>query len=88
MTDLLQKAIEALQTIEALSEEAQNTVAADVLRRVQAAKTNGTSTLAWGPRWRDLSPTQRAAEFKQWAERHQGGPGLPVEATHRDTIYD
>jgi hypothetical protein len=35
-----------------------------------------------------LTPAQRAAAYRQWADSHFGGPGLPDAAFNRDSIYD
>jgi hypothetical protein len=37
---------------------------------------------------RNLPPAERAEDLKQWATRHERGPGLPNSATGRDAIYD
>ena len=37
---------------------------------------------------RNLPPAERAADLERWAASHERGPGLPISATTRDTIYD
>jgi hypothetical protein len=44
----------------------------------------------WGPRWAKMRPEERLEDFDAWMHRleERGGPGLPLEAISRDTIYD
>jgi hypothetical protein len=37
---------------------------------------------------RNLTPSERAEELKQWAASHDRGPGLPNSAIGRNAIYD
>ena len=38
--------------------------------------------------WQQASAPERAADILQWAESHRQGPGLPDQATTRESIYD
>ncbi|HEY0548899.1 MAG TPA: hypothetical protein VGF13_04800 [Verrucomicrobiae bacterium] len=40
------------------------------------------------PFWKTATPQQRAERFRQWANSHKSGPGLPNSAFGRDSIYD
>jgi hypothetical protein len=40
------------------------------------------------PFWATATPEQRKRAFLEWVASHRGGPGLPDEALHRDTMYD
>lgn len=51
------------------------------------AKERSSATDA-SPTWAKASPAERAAAFERWAASHSGGPGLPEEAVHRDSMYD
>jgi hypothetical protein len=38
--------------------------------------------------WQMAGAQERAADILQWAESHRQGPGLPDQATTRESIYD
>ena len=38
--------------------------------------------------FRNLPPTERAADLRRWAASHERGPALPDSAIGRDAIYD
>ena len=40
------------------------------------------------PLWATATPEERAKEIRQWVARHKGGPGLPLEALSRESMYD
>jgi hypothetical protein len=40
------------------------------------------------PLWATATPEERAEHFLEWARSHKGGPNLPDEAMHRDSMYD
>ena len=40
------------------------------------------------PSWMTAAPAERADDILRWAASHADGPGLPDEATHRDSIYE
>jgi len=40
------------------------------------------------PFWATATPEQREKAFLEWVASHDGGPELPEEAFHRDTMYD
>lgn len=71
---------------------------AEVLEQVKPNRcfvievTNGTLVLrpepGARPLWATATPEERAKEIRRWVARHKGGPGLPLEALSRETIYD
>ena len=40
------------------------------------------------PFWMTAAPAERAEDILRWAASHTDGPGLPEQATHRDSIYE
>ena len=40
------------------------------------------------PFWATATPEERAKDLRQWVASHKDGPGLPLEALSRETIYD
>ncbi len=45
---------------------------------------------AWGPRWANMTPEERAKDFEAWARRFRDddAPALSDWAVSRDSIYD
>jgi hypothetical protein len=40
------------------------------------------------PFWKTATPQQRAERFRNWADSHKPGIGVPNSAFSRDSIYD
>ena len=40
------------------------------------------------PFWMTATPAERKDDILLWAASHTDGPGLPDQATHRDSIYE
>jgi hypothetical protein len=40
------------------------------------------------PLWATVTPEEQATSLLQWIDSIKEGPGLPDEATRRDSIYD
>ena len=38
--------------------------------------------------WMTATGAERAGDILRWAGNHTDGPGLPDEATHRESIYE
>ena len=85
MTQRLKDAIFALQSLKELSRIEQEHIANKIFGLLESAKTDKES---WGSLWKGLTPSERAEEFSQWVYSKDGGPGLTLDQTHRDTIYD
>lgn len=84
MTERLKELFDRIQE---LPEAEQDRYAGTFLAQFEAA--NGTTSRPeWGPLWRDLTPVERAEDFRTWMDSITDGPGLPDEAVHRDSIYD
>jgi len=84
MTERLKELFDRIQE---LPEAEQERYADTFLAQLEAA--NGTNARPeWGPLWRDLTPAERAADFKKWMDSITDGPGLPDEALRRENIYD
>ncbi len=86
MTQRLKEAIDALLSLEDLSEEQQHTIAAGVLELVGSAQ--NVPAADWGPMWRNLTKEERLADFRAWMASKTEGVGLPDEALRRENIYD
>ncbi len=40
------------------------------------------------PFWATATPEEWAKSLREWVASHKEGPGLPLEALSRETIYD
>ncbi len=60
--------------------------------RYTVERSNGTITLrpieGKEPFWKTATPEEWTKRFQQWVDSHTDGPGLPDEATRRESIYD
>jgi len=81
-----------------INEEGAITLPAEVLEQVKPHKRfvvevhNGALVLHPEaeslPFWATATPEERAKDLRQWVASHKGGPGLPLEALSRETMYD
>lgn len=85
MTQHLKDAIFALQSLKELSRVEQEHLANKIFGLVASAKTDQESL---GSLWKGLTPSERAQEFSKWVNNKTDGPGLTLDQTHRDTIYE
>ena len=81
-----------------INEEGVLSLPAEVLEQVKPHKRfvvevhNGTLVLHPEseplPFWATATPEEWVKSFREWVASHKEGPGLPLEALSRETIYD